>query len=178
MKIEINGKKVRLSGYTATLERIDQYAIPGTQKVAVYIDTSGRKFETVVVSKTAVGVDPAPGDLLVGMYDSQISRADFSWDIRSALAEYDRQMQLEREFIEYYKFQNSQYGVFNGFAFQDLFHRDYKKERAIWVGEADDNADIHTPYGTFHVGEDGIMVYLMSENPNKTVSFNRSAYLI
>lgn len=178
MQALIDGKRVNIDGYTAALERIAQDAIPGTQKVAVYLDIEGNKLETVAVSNTAVGVDPAPGDYLVGLYGSPVSRASFSWDIRTAIADYDRRMQLERELIAYEKFQNAESGGFNGFAFGTLFHRDYKKERAIWVGEADDCADVHTPYGTFHVGEDGITVYLMSEKPTKTVSFNRSAYLI
>lgn len=178
MQALINGKRVNIDGYTAALERIAQDAIPGTQKVAVYLDIEGNKLETVAVSNTAVGVDPAPGDFLVGIYDFPVSRASFSWDIRSAIAEYDRQMHLDRELIAYEKFQNAESGGFNGFAFVTLFHRDYKKERAIWVGVADDCADAHTPYGTFHVGEDGITVYLMREKPTKTVSFNRSAYLI
>ena len=85
MQLKINGKKVNVTGYTAAIERISQDAIKGTQKVAVYIDIAGRKIETVVVSNTAVGVDPAPGDLLVGMYDSPISRTAFSSDIHLAV---------------------------------------------------------------------------------------------
>ena len=85
MQLKINGKKVKVTGYTAAIERISQDAIKGTQKVAVYIDIAGRKIETVVVSNKAVGVDPAPGDLLVGMYDSPISRTAFSKDIRLAV---------------------------------------------------------------------------------------------
>ena len=85
MQLKINGKKVKVTGYTAAIERISQDAIKGTQKVAVYIDIAGRKIETVVVSNAAVGVDPAPGDLLVGMYDSPISRTAFSADIHLAV---------------------------------------------------------------------------------------------
>lgn len=80
MQLEINGKKVKVTGYTAALERIARYAT-GLQKVAVYLDTSCKKLETVVVSNTAVGVDPAPGDVLVGMYDSPVSRTAFTTDI-------------------------------------------------------------------------------------------------
>lgn len=84
MQLNISGKKVKVTGYTAALERIARNVIPCT-KVAVYLDTAGRKLETVVVSNTAVGVDPAPGDLLVGMYDSPISRTAFSTDIHLAV---------------------------------------------------------------------------------------------
>ena len=87
MQLYINGKKVKVTGYKDALVRIAQDAIPSLQKVAVYLDVYGKKLETVVVSNTAVGVAPAPGDLLVGMYDSPIGRAAFSTDIRLAVYE-------------------------------------------------------------------------------------------
>lgn len=90
MQAVMDGKLVNISGYTDALVRIAQDAIPSLQKVAVYLDVEGKKLETVVVSKTAVGVSPAPGDYLIGMYDSPISHADFSRRIRAAIADYDR----------------------------------------------------------------------------------------
>lgn len=80
MRLKINGKNVNVTGYTAAMEIISRYAT-GLLKVAVYLDTAGKKFETVVMPNTSFEVDRSPEKLLVGMYDSRISRLSFSTDI-------------------------------------------------------------------------------------------------
>lgn len=68
-------------------------------------------------------------------------------------------------------------GVFDGFAFVDLFHHVFKKTDAIYTAVADDCADVVGPNGkTYHTGADGVTVYFMTENPTKRVDFNRSVY--
>lgn len=78
---------------------------------------------------------------------------------------------------EYYKdFIESNSGIFNGFDFINLFHRDYKKENAIAILTADDAANVVFNGKKYHVGIDGATVYFMMGKPTKRVDFNRSVY--
>lgn len=78
---------------------------------------------------------------------------------------------------EYYKdFIESNSGIFNGFDFINLFHRDYKKENAIAILTADDAANVDFNGKKYHVGIDGATVYFMMGKPTKRVDFNRSVY--
>ena len=81
-----------------------------------------------------------------------------------------------REREHYKDFQESNGGIFNGFDFVNLFHRDFRKENAIAILTADDAASVVYNGKKYHVGIDGATVYFMSEKPTKRVDFNRSVY--
>lgn len=81
-----------------------------------------------------------------------------------------------REEKHYKDFKESNSGIFNGFDFVNLFHRDYKKENAIAILESDDVASVVFNGKKYNVGMDGITVYFMNEKPTKRVDFNRSVY--
>lgn len=90
--------------------------------------------------------------------------------------EYEREQNAEA--IAFEKFMNSEGGIFDGFAFVNLFHEHFDKCNAIYTTESNDTADAITPFGTFHTGADGVAVYFFSEQPTKQVNFNRSVYFI
>lgn len=78
---------------------------------------------------------------------------------------------------EYYSdFIESNGGIFNGFDFVNLFHRDFRKENAIAILTADDAANVVFNGIKYHVGIDGAIVYMMTDKPTKRVDFNRSVY--
>lgn len=81
-----------------------------------------------------------------------------------------------REIKHYSDFIESNSGIFNGFDFIHLFHRDYKKENAIAILTADDAANVVFNGKKYHVGIDGATVYMMTKKPTKRVDFNRSVY--
>lgn len=81
-----------------------------------------------------------------------------------------------REEEHYKDFKESNSGIFNGFDFVNLFHRDFRKENAIAVLTADDAANVVFNGIKYHVGIDGATVYMMTEKPTKKVDFNRSVY--
>lgn len=90
--------------------------------------------------------------------------------------EYEREQNAEAKAFE--KFMNSEGGIFDGFAFVNLFHEHFDKRNAIYTTESNDTANAITPFGTFHTGADGVAVYFFSEQPTKQVNFNRSVYFI
>lgn len=90
--------------------------------------------------------------------------------------EYEREQNAEA--IAFEKFMNSEGGIFDGFAFVNLFHEHFDKRNAIYTTESDDEANAITPFGTFHAGADGVTAYFFSEQPKKVVYFNRSVYFI
>lgn len=81
-----------------------------------------------------------------------------------------------REEEHYKAFKESNSGIFSGFDFVNLFHRDFRKENAIAILTADDAANVDFNGKKYHVGIDGATVYFMAENPTKRVDFNRSVY--
>lgn len=91
-------------------------------------------------------------------------------------AQYEREQNAEAKAFE--KFMNSEGGIFDGFAFVNLFHEHFDKCNAIYTTESNDTANAITPFGTFHTGADGVAVYFFSEQPTKQVNFNRSVYFI
>lgn len=96
----------------------------------------------------------------------------------ATIAKKQAELRAERERQEkaFFNFTNAESGDFNGFAFVDIFHEKIDKRAAIFTGISDDCADIRTPFGIFHTGADGMTAYFFSEQPKKTVSFNRSIY--
>lgn len=76
------------------------------------------------------------------------------------------------------EFLSAKEGTFNGFRLDPEFHENYSKENAIYTARADDCADVHTPFGTFHAAEDGMICYFLNDHPTKKVLFNRSAYFL
>ena len=91
-------------------------------------------------------------------------------------AQYEREQNAEA--IAFEKFMHSEGGIFDGFAFANLFHEHFDKCNAIYTTESNDTAEAITPFGTFHTGADGVAVYFFSEQPTKQVNFNRSVYFI
>lgn len=87
-------------------------------------------------------------------------------------------VEIENEMAKFEEFLHSEAedACFEGFDFVTIFHYIVKKEEAIYACESDDVADAITPFGTFHVGADGVMVYFFSKTPKKLVRFNRSVY--
>ena len=81
-----------------------------------------------------------------------------------------------REKERFNDFKESNSGIFNGFDFVNLFHRDFKKENAIEVLTADDAANVVFNGKKYHVGIDDATVYFMNDKPTKRVDFNRSVY--
>lgn len=81
-----------------------------------------------------------------------------------------------REEEHYKDFQESNSGIFNGFDFVNLFHRDFRKENAIAILTADDSANVIFNGKKYHVGIDDATVYFMNKKPTKRVDFNRSVY--
>lgn len=84
--------------------------------------------------------------------------------------------EMDRQQKAFDVFENSASGNFCGFDFVDVFHKHYDKQNAIFAAESDDRANVATPWGVVHVGADGVMCYFFSEQPTKTVTFNRSIY--
>ena len=64
-----------------------------------------------------------------------------------------------REKEHYSDFIESNSGIFNGFDFVNLFHRDFRKENAIAVLTADDAANVDFNGKKYHVGIDNATVY-------------------
>lgn len=91
-------------------------------------------------------------------------------------AQYEREQNAEA--IAFEKFMTAESGDFDGFAFVNLFHEHFDKRNAIYTTESDDEANVITPFGTFHAGADGVTAYFFSEQPKKVVYFNRSVYFI
>lgn len=91
-------------------------------------------------------------------------------------AQYEREQNAEA--IAFEKFMTAENGDFDGFAFVNLFHEHFDKRNAIYTTESDDEANVITPFGTFHAGADGVTAYFFSEQPKKVVYFNRSVYFI
>lgn len=81
-----------------------------------------------------------------------------------------------REKERYSDFIESNSGIFNGFDFVHLFHRDFRKENAIAILTDDDSANVDFNGKKYHVGIDGATVYFMADKPTKRVDFNRSVY--
>lgn len=84
----------------------------------------------------------------------------------------------KRELEAFEKFETANGGYFNGFEFANLFHQCYNKKNAIFTHSSNDQGDVVTPFGKFATGADDITAYFFSEQPRKTVSFNRSIYFI
>lgn len=97
---------------------------------------------------------------------------------RNAEIEEERDRQQLAEAVAFEKFCKAENGYFNGFEFSELFHRHYNKAYALYTGKSNDIAEVSTPFGAFHVGNDNITVYFFSKEPKKWVSFNRSVYAI
>lgn len=91
-------------------------------------------------------------------------------------AQYEREQNAEA--VAFEKFMTAENGDFDGFAFVNLFHEHFDKRNAIYTTESDDEANVITPFGTFHAGADGVTAYFFSEQPKKVVYFNRSVYFI
>lgn len=91
-------------------------------------------------------------------------------------AQYEREQNAEA--VAFEKFMTAENGDFDGFAFVNLFHEHFDKRNAIYTTESDDEANVITPFGTFHAGADGVTAYFFSEQPKKVVCFNRSVYFI
>lgn len=91
-------------------------------------------------------------------------------------AQYEREQNAEA--IAFEKFMTAENGDFDGFEFVKLFHEHFDKRNAIYTTESDDEANVITPFGTFHAGADGVTAYFFSEQPKKVVTFNRSVYFI
>lgn len=89
----------------------------------------------------------------------------YSWRYRQEEKRFNAMMEAEE-------------GTFDGFNFVNVFHRNFKKENAIAKLYADDSADVEWNGKTYHVGEDGLLTYVMNPKPTKVILFNRSAYLI
>ena len=82
----------------------------------------------------------------------------------------------ERQLKAFNDFTNAESGYFSGFDFVDIFYEKIKKEDAIYIGEADDSANVTTPFGDFETGADNVTAYFFSKQPKKIVRFNRSIY--
>lgn len=111
--------------------------------------------------------------------------AEKGWETRRARAvEREKRLKEERakaaeaDEAAFEAFEKAEEGYFNGFEMVETFHKFYHKNEAIYIGESDDGADVHTSFGTFHAGADGVLCYFFSEKPKKTVRFNRSVYFI
>lgn len=91
-------------------------------------------------------------------------------------AQYEREQNAEA--VAFEKFMTAENGDFDGFAFVNLFHEHFDKRNAIYTTESDDEANVITPFGTFHAGADGVTAYFFSEQPKKVVYFNKSVYFI
>ena len=171
MKIKLNGKKVNLTGCSAALSAAKGAA--AKNKICVYLCQESKKLEALPESA------PIPaGAEKVGTYGRPISRCRLSWDIRTAAGKIDQRAKEEAERPAFEKFIEAETGIFDGFLFPSLFHREFDKRKSLWSGESDDAGDVSTPFGVFRVGADGVAVYAMSEQPKKQVQFNRSVYLV
>ena len=84
--------------------------------------------------------------------------------------------ELERQQEVFNDFMNAESGDFDGFKFAYVFHDEIRKTDAIYIGDADDCANVVTPFGTFDAGVAGRTAYFFSKQPKKTVFFNRSIY--
>lgn len=104
------------------------------------------------------------------------SPATFAKRQAALRAQYEREQNAEA--IAFEKFMTAENGDFDGFKFVKLFHEHFDKRNAIYTTESDDEANVKTPFGTFHAGADGVTAYFFSEQPKKVVTFNRSVYFI
>lgn len=89
-----------------------------------------------------------------------------------------REAAAAADLAAYEAFQKAESGFFNGYEMIDTFHKFYKKDNAVFIGESDDSADVITPFGTFHAGADEIICYFFSQEPKKIVRYNWSVYFI
>lgn len=86
--------------------------------------------------------------------------------------------ELEKEKKAFDAMLESEEGTFDGFDFVTIFHQKFSKYDRLTTLWADDSADVEWNGKTYHVGEDGLPVYVMKAKPTKVILFNRSAYLI
>ncbi len=77
----------------------------------------------------------------------------------------------------YQLFKEASSGVFDGFKFANVFHQHYNKRDSIAELRSDDISEVNWGNKTYHIGIDGVTVYVMTERPTKIITFNRSAYL-
>lgn len=84
--------------------------------------------------------------------------------------------ELERQQKVFNDFMNAESGDFDGFAFAHIFHNKIRKTDALYIGEADDCANVATPFGAFDAGVAGRTAYFFSKQPKKAVFFNGSIY--
>ena len=175
MVIKLNEKRVILNGYAAALAAIKE-AKP-KEKICVYLRLHLRLESGKLEARPESAPIPA-GAEKVGTYGRPISRCRLSWDIRTAAGKIEQRAKEEAERLAFEKFIAADAGIFDGFLFPSLFHREFDKRKNLWSGESDDAGDVSTPFGVFHVGADGVTVYAMTEQPKKQVRFNRSVYLV